>query len=260
MTLSHRLRAAGGGSPAVDLASFFGVDPTVSTDVKMQYLQEHWSMTYAQPTGGWSDFYSGNAAYSNAGTFISAVGVTATDNLGMWKSTASGVYAQPTSLQVVNYVPSWGTTGSSQTAYWSGAYSPTDVVSFNTETLGGYISSGAYSQGVDSYITLRFNNGLRDNSNVNALGFVVQAYGTYSAGYFSYHHSPIFRFECNGVAATFAPKGYVGINSNTTAGHGRAGYVLYPCLFDDTTFSDLNSHFMYPNVSGNTLPSSYFVY
>lgn len=259
MTLSHRLRAAGGGSQAVDLASFFGVNPTATTDVKMQYLQEHWSMTYQQPTGGWSDFYSGNAAYSNAGTFISGVGVTATDNLGMWKSSVSvGIYAQPT-MSVVNSVPSWGTTGSSQTAYWSGAYSPTDVTDFNNGTNGGYITSGAYSQGVDSYLTLRFNNGLRDN-NVNALGFVVQGYGSYGPGYFSYHHSPIWRFECNGVAATFAPKGYVGINSNTTAGTGRAGYVLYPCLFDDTTFSALNSHFMYPNVSGNTLPSSYFVY
>ena len=259
MTLSHRLRAAGGGSQAVDLASFFGVDPTVSTDVKMQYLQEHWSMTYTQPTNGWSDFYSGNAAYTNSGTFVSGVGLTATDNLGMWKSSAFGQYTQPT-MSIVNSVPSWGTTGSSQTAYWSAGYSPPDVTSFFTGTTGGYISSGAYSQGVDSYITLRFNNGLRDNSNVNALGIVVQAYGSYGPGTFSYHHSPIWRFECNGVAATFAPKGYVGISSSTTQGTGRAGYVLYPCLFDDTTFSALNSHFMYPNVSGNTLPSSYFVY
>ena len=260
MTIQQMLLGTGGSTAVVDLASFFGVSPTASTDVKMQYLQEHWSMNYTQPSGGWNDFYSGNAAYSNNGTFISGVGLTSTDNLGMWKSSSSGIYGQPANLQVVNSVPSWGTIGYSQTAYWGSYYQPPDVTNFNNGTNGGYIGSGAYSQGQDSYLTLRFNNGLRDAYGNNALGFVTQHYGNYGSGYFSYHHNPIWRFECNGVAATFAPKGYVGTGSGVTTGTGRAGYVLYPCLFDDTTFSALNSHFMYPNVSGNYLPSSYFVY
>ena len=254
----------GGGGAAVDLASFFGVDPTASTQVKMQYLQEKWSMTYDMPTGGWNDFYSGNSVYGNNGTFISGVGVSAADNRGMWKTSANSPYDYNTlQNRPCDATNGWGSDGILySTTYWNSSYSPTNVTDFTNDSNGGYITSGhlASSSPVDSYINLVFSNGLRDANGVNALGFVTQHYGSYADNYFSYHHNPIWRFSCNGVSATFAPKGVVAKISYTTTGTGRAGYVLYPCVFDDITDSDLESHFMYPNVSGTNLPSSYFVY
>ena len=49
---SHRLRAAaGGGSGATDLASFFGVDSTASTTVRFQHLDDRYDCGHNQPTG-----------------------------------------------------------------------------------------------------------------------------------------------------------------------------------------------------------------
>ena len=79
---------------------------------------------------------------------------------------------------------------------------------------------------------------------------------------------------CNGVSATFAPKGYYASDSNTQvgtvwhAGFGlvnnpttNAGHVAYPTQYDLTNDTDIDTYFSALQPSGTTtLPSSYFVY
>ena len=244
---SHNLRAASGsGSGVTDLPSFFGVNPSSSTTVRFEFLDQRYTGTSDEPGNGWNSFPK-----SATGIFISAVGLTAIDNLGIWKTPAYGSYALPSDVRWVNSV-----SGHSNT--WS--YNPYDL---NTQhsTSGAFMSSSGTdlaSSGVSNWFDLVFSNGLTNNAGASALGFVFQWYGDYGAGRTSYHNSALNRMICNGVSATFAPKGEITPNSTNSPGNDSGGTIQYPTLYDPTTSSAVDSAF--GSASGSTLGQSYFVY
>ena len=245
---SHNLRAASGsGSGATDLPSFFGVNPSSSTTVRFELLDQRYSGYSNEPTNGWNSFPK-----SYAGVFISAVGLTAIDNLGIWKTTASGSYALPSDVRWVNSV-------SGHSGTWS--YNPYDLNN-QTSTSGAFMSSSTGSDlanaGVSNWFDLVFSNGLTNNVGTPALGFVFQWYGDYGAGDTSYHNSALNRMICNGVSATFAPKGEITPNTTNSPGYDSGGTIQYPTKYDPTTSSAVDSAF--GSASGSTLGQSYFVY
>lgn len=247
MTLHHRLRAAAGNSGVSNLPDFFGVNPTSSTTVRFQYLDWRYTGYSNEPTNGWNSYPK-----SSAGIFISAVGLTAIDNLGIWKTTASGTYALPSDVRWVSSVPS-------NSGTWS--YNPADVAN-TSATNGAFLGSSEFdltnSNSVNHWFDMVFSNGLTNNVGTPALGFVFQWYGDYGAGETSYHNSVLNRLTCNGVSATFAPKGEITPNSTNSTGYDSGGTTQYPTKYDPTTRSAVDSAF--GGASGSTLGQSYFVY
>lgn len=246
MTLHHRLRAAAGNSSGGNLPDFFGVNPTSSTTVRFEFLDQRYTGTNTEPGNGWNSFPK-----TARGVFVSSVGLTAIDNLGIWKTSASGTYALPSDVR-------WVSSVSNHSGTWS--YNPYDVANQNN-SQGAFASSNftdLATSNVSHWFDLVFSNGLTNNVGTPALGFVFQWYGTYGNGETSYHNSTLNRMTSNSVSATFAPKGEITPNSTNSPGSGTGGMVQYPTLYDPTSSLSVNSAF--GSASGSTLGQSYFAY
>ncbi len=258
---SHHLRAASGGSGATDLASFFGVDSSTSTTLRVQILDQRYAGQDTEPTNGWADYpLLTNANIGNTGTYISLVGITATDNIGMWNGGnrygySYGTNGYPTDTVICSTVSSIsGFHGESLSNAQTYLTSNTPVSS----THGIYVYNAGLTNsasGNQQYVDCVFSNGLG-----TAIGVVISYYTGIANGTF-YNHNPLIRITCNNISATFAPKGDYDQNSNTKDTNGQttgAGAVLYPTLYDPTTISAVDA--LFGSLSGNTLPSNYFVY
>lgn len=279
---SHRLRAAaGGGSGATDLASFFGVDSTASTTVRFQHLDDRYDCGHNQPTG-WQSFHTSTVDSNGegyTGRTISMIGITSTDNLGLFIKGNTNGYQYGTNGYPNDTVICNSATVNTTVNVWSG--SPSNITS-NDQTSTLYTNRSLAhpytydSNGNDAWIDIVFTNGLG-----NALGFVLQGTNPSNFGYASGNlisgHNPICRMTCNGISATFAPKGYYASDSNTQVGTfytnfvgiplwnnatTNGGHVAYPTIYDDTTTTAIDSHFKTPftNTTTTSLPSNYFVY
>ena len=252
--------AGGAGATPTDLASFFGVSPSSYTTVRIRPLDNRYACTYTEPANGWQDLPKTSGI---TGTFLSYFGTVTVDNVGCWKNGGSGIYAMPTAnapttisghAALTNFYPEGST---------SDQYDVTKIN--NTSTTNGMFIDGSYklyanTSGNDCYIDADFSSGLGSGT----LGFTMQSYGSYQ-GNLGYHNNPLYRMTCNGISATFAPKGPFVYNSDTTAAFGsngnhphEGGFVCYPTIYDDTTQTQIDSHFA--NLTGTSLPSNYFVY
>ena len=235
----------GGGSSATNLAEFFGVDPTTSTTVRYQFLDQRYTGTNSDPSNQWASYPK-----SADGMFVSKVGLTALDGRGIWKDSAPGFFATPGDTR-------WISSVSNHSGNWD--YNPYDVDGSST-TSGAFANGGHQdfaSHGNDMWFDMVFSNGLVNNVGTPALGFVFSFYGNYGAGNNSYHHNVLNRLICNGVSASFVPKGELTPNSVNAAGSGNGGFVCYPTIYDPTTASQVDSTigtFTY------ALSSSHFVY
>mgnify|MGYP001179755589 FL=1 len=237
----------GGGPSATNLAEFFGVDPTTSTTVRYQYLDKRYTGEYNQPSNQWADYPK-----SSSGMFLSRVGLTALDGRGIWKDSASGFFATPSDIR-------WISSVSNESGGWYPGYTPYNVDS-SSVTDGAFASSNYQdfaNDGNNLWFDMVFSNGLVNNVGTPALGFVFSFYGNYSAPETGYHNNVLNRLICNGVSASFVPKGELSPNTTNSAGYGNGGFVCYPTIYDPTTVSQVNSTigtFTYP------LSSSHFVY
>ena len=234
----------GGGSTATNLAEFFGVNSTSSTTVRYQHLDVRYTGTNTDPTNQWASYPKGES-----GMFVSRVGLTALDSRGIWKDSASGFFGEPSDVR-------WISSVSNHSSGWS--YNPYDIDS-SGDTSGAFGSNAGslVSNGANLWFDMVFSNGLVNNVGTPALGFVFAFYGNYGAGQNSYHHNVLNRLICNGVSASFVPKGELTPNSTNCAGTGNGGFVIYPTIYDPTTTSQVNSTigtFTY------ALSSSHFVY
>ena len=236
---------SGGSSTATNLAEFFGVDPTTSTTVRYQFLDQRYTGTNTDPGNQWASYPK-----SATGVFVSRVGLTALDSRGIWKNSASGFFGTPSDIR-------WISSVSNHSNNWS--YNPYNVDSSST-TDGAFAGSGdtdLATNGANKWFDMVFSNGLVNNVGTPAIGFVFAFYGDYSSGQNSYHHNVLNRLICNGVSASFCPKGELTPNTTNCAGHGNGGFVCYPTIYDPTTSSQVDSTigtFTY------ALSSSHFVY
>lgn len=279
---SHHTRAASGGSGATDLASFFGVDSTASTTVRFENIDSRYDCDYTEPAG-WQSFHTATVDSSgdaSDGRALSMVGITSTDNLGMFVQGNTNGYSYGTNGYPTNTVICNSASVNTTVNVWSG--NPSDITnSSKSSTIStGRSIAHTHSYSADSnqaWCDIVFSNGLGD-----ALGFVLQAgangtFGSYQTGTLFGNHNPICRMTCNGISATFAPKGYYAADSNTQVGTYYSsfggiplytnateggGHVAYPTIYDDTTTTDIDSHFKTPFAGTTTtsLPSTYFVY
>ncbi len=283
---SHKLRAAAGnssGSAATDLASFFGVTPSASTTVRFENLDSRFDCTDTR-VPDWSYFpeQTISGGDSPEGRSITMVGITDTDSLGMWAKGNTNGYSYGTNGYPTNtYICD---SSSYNSAYGNFIALGNASISNDTGTTGLYTSrsivhthsSGSnYSQ---PYIDIVFSSGLG-----TAKGFVIQAYAptyhpllsSYTTNLWATQHNPLCRMTCNGVSATFAPKGYYASDSNTRVGTvwtvfagynlvnnptTNAGHVAYPTQYDLTNTTDIDTYFVGLSSGTTTLPSSYFVY
>ena len=235
----------GGGATGGNLAEFFGVDPTTSTTVRYQYLDKRYTGTNTDPSNQWASYPK-----SSSGVFVSRVGLTALDGRGIWKDTASGFFATPSDIR-------WISSVSNHSGGWS--YNPYNVDGSST-TDGAFASSGDtdfVNDGANKWFDMVFSNGLVNNVGTPALGFVFSFYGNYSAPETGYHNNVLNRLICNGVSASFVPKGELSPNTTNSAGYGNGGFVCYPTIYNPLSVSEVNSTigtFTYP------LSSSHFVY
>ena len=236
----------GGGPTATNLAEFFGVDPTTSTTVRYQFLDQRYTGTPSQPSNQWASY-----PQSAAGVFVSRVGLTALDSRGIWKNSASGFFGTPSDIR-------WISSVSNHSGNWQ--YDPYNVDS-SSLTDGAFASSGTQdfaTHGNDMWFDMVFSNGLVNNVGTPALGFVFSFYGNYQSGDNSYHHCVLNRLICNGVSASFVPKGELTPNSVNAAGHGNGGFVCYPTIYDPTTASQVDSTI--GTITGINASLSHFVY
>lgn len=280
---SHHTRAASSGSgPATDLASFFKVSSSASTTVRFEQLDgrfncaddrvPQWALFPEQQITNGEDPY---------GRSITMIGITDTDSLGMWAKGNTNGYSYGTNGYPTNtYICdsfTYNTANNNWYPFGGGS------VSNDTGTTGLYTqrsiihahpSGSAYNQ---PWIDVVFSSGLG-----TAKGFVIQAYAPvawalnaiYNTNVWGDQHNPLCRMTCNGISATFAPKGYYASDSNTQvgtvfhAGFGlisnattNAGHVAYPTIYDYTDENDINLKFT-SNLGYDvqTLPSTYFVY
>ena len=237
----------GGGGAATNLAEFFGVDPTTSTTVRYQYLDKRYTGEYTQPSNQWASYPK-----SSSGMFVSRVGLTALDSRGIWKDSASGFFGTPSDIR-------WISSVSNHSNNWYSGYSPYNIDSSST-TDGAFVDSSGTdlaTNGDNKWFDMVFSNGLVNNVGTPALGFVFSFYGNYSAPETGYHNNVLNRLICNGVSASFVPKGELTPNSVNSAGYGSGGFICYPTIYDPTTSSQVDSTigtFTY------ALPSSHFVY
>ena len=250
------LLGAGGGPTATNLADFFEVNPSSYTTVRIRPLDYRYACTRTEPANGWQDLPRSVPISADNGTFLSYFGTVTVDNIGCWKNGGSGIYAMPTA----NAPTSISGHAALTNFYNNDSYGVTNINDTNPENGMFLINQYLYanSPSNDIYIDADFSSGLGSNS----LGFIMQSYGNYQ-GNLGYHNNPLYRMTCNGVSATFAPKGPFVYNNNTAAtGNGifpyEGGFVCYPTIYDDTTETQIDSHF--GSLSGTTLPSNYFVY
>lgn len=281
---SHRLRAAaGGGSAVTDLASFFGVTPSASTTVRFEHLDSRFDCIDTR-VPDWSYFpeQTITGGDSPEGRSITMVGITDTDSLGMWAKGNTNGYSYGTNGYPTNtYICD---SSSYNTAYGNFSALGNASISNDTGTTGLYTTRSivhTHSMGslyTQPWIDIVFSSGLG-----TAKGFVIQAYAPTFHFFFSSlttnlwatQHNPLCRMTCNGVSATFAPKGYYGSDSNTQVGTvtgnffgydlvtgstTNAGHVAYPTQYDLTNTTDIDTYFSSFSTGTTTLPSSYFVY
>lgn len=279
---SHHTRAASGGSGATDLASFFGVDSTASTTVRFENLDSRYDCEPSQPTG-WQSYHTQTVdsnGEASSGRALSMVGITSTDNLGMFIQGNTNGYSYGTNGYPTNTVICNSASVNTTTNVWFGNPSNITNNSGSSSIDTGRSIAHTHPYSADSnqaWCDIVFSTGLGD-----ALGFVLQAslsgtFGGYSLGNLFTGHNPICRMTCNGISATFAPKGYYASDSNTQVGTyyttfagltlysnttTNGGHVAYPTIYDDTTTTDIDSHFKTPFTGTTTtsLPSTYFVY
>ena len=240
---------SGGGSGATNLAEFFGVEPTATTTVRYQYLDKRYTGTNTDPSNHWASYPKGSS-----GMFISRVGLTSFDGKGIWKTTGSPAYMYATPSDI-----NWVSSVSSHSGGWYSGFNPYNVANSST-TDGAYAASGYQdfaNDGTNLWFDMVFSNGLVNNVGTPAIAFVFRYYGVYGDGQTSYHNNALNRMICNGVSASFVPKGELTPNSNNSAGSGSGGFICYPTIYDPTTTSQVNSTigtFTYP------LSLSHFVY
>ena len=237
----------GGGPSATNLAEFFGVDPTTSTTVRYEFLDQRYTGTPTDPASQWASY----PFSSSTGLFVSRAGLTALDGRGIWKDSAPGFFATPSDIR-------WISSVSSHSGNWS--YNPYSVDSSST-TDGAFAGGGGTdlaTNGVSKWFDMVFSNGLVNNAGTPALGFVFSFYGNYTSGNNSYHHSILHRLTCNGVSASFIPKGELTPNNVNTSGSGNGGFVCYPTIYDPTTASQIDSTI--GNITGINASLSHFVY
>ena len=251
MAIQQMLFGAGSGKESKTLADFFGVNKNSSTDVTMEYLSRGWTFGWSEPSqaNSWASMPSN----SNAGMFVSGIWKTDEDNYGMWAEGNPYGMDEPAGIGA-EYV--------SESGNWHHLYNVSDAVTWSNAESGGFTSSfDGYADGGGSPPTAvwRWSNGLGD-----ALGFKMQFYGYSSATQDNaYHHTPLLRFTCNNVSATFAPKGQFRVDSTSGNGNNnkRAGNVMYPTIYDLTTNNSLTNTFgSGSNITGHSLPASFFVY
>ncbi len=255
------LSVAGAGG-ATDLASFFGVDSSTSTTLRIELLDDRYSCDYTQPANGWSDFPI--SSVGSTGTYLAMVGITATDNIGLWNGGnrygySYGTYGYPTDTVICSSVSAKG-------AAFGNPLS--DINTWLTSNLVGYnipnVTHGTYYAGnyvanttsaANVYVDCVFSNGLG-----SALGIVITHYSGY-ANLLAYNHNPLIRVTCNNISACFVPKGDYVYNANTADTNGQAtdaGACYYPTLYDPTTETAVDA--LFGSLTGNTVPSNYFVY
>lgn len=279
---SHHTRAASGGSGATDLASFFDVDSTASTTVRFENLDSRYDCGHFDPTG-WQSYHTSSVdsnGEASLGRSLSMVGITSTDNLGMFIQGNTNGYSYGTNGYPTNTVICNSASVNTTTNVWFGTPSDITNSSMSSSITTGRSIAHTYTydtNGNQAWCDIVFSNGLGD-----ALGFVLQAsvggtFAGYALGNLFAGHNPICRMTCNGISATFAPKGYFASDSNTQVGTyftsfggmtlysnttTNGGHVAYPTIYDDTTTTDIDSHFKTPFAGTTTtsLPSTYFVY
>ena len=259
MTIQQMLFATA-SSGATDLASFFGVNPTSSTTLRIELLDDRYSCEYTQPANGWADFPITSAG--STGTYLAMVGITATDNIGLWNGGnrygySYGTYGYPSNTVICSSVSAKGAAFGNSLSNIN-PWLTSNLVGYNipnvthgTYYAGNYVANG----GVNVFVDCVFSNGLG-----SALGIVITHYSGY-ANLLAYNHNPLIRVTCNSISACFAPKGDYVFNANTRDTNGQAtdaGACYYPTLYDPTTESAVDA--LFGNLSGNTLPSSYFAY
>ena len=195
------------------------------------------------------------------------VGITDTDSLGMWAKGNTNGYSYGTNGYPTNtYICD---SSSYNTAYGNVSALGNASISNDTGTTGLYTTRSivhTHSGGslyTQPWIDIVFSSGLG-----TAKGFVIQAYAptfhfffnSLTTNLWASQHNPLCRMTCNGVSATFAPKGYYGSDSNTQVGtvtgnffgydliNGsttNAGHVAYPTQYDLTNTTDMPFRF-YP--------------
>lgn len=179
-------------SPTPTIAGAFGIASNVSTTINIIVRDDsynHWwdpenynsySSRRQDSISGWDDFpkpyseWTPGAWAGGVGVMISGFWKTDTDNLGKWKTSASGVYAQPSRT-----VASSGTKidPNGYSASWA---DPDDACSEPDNSTTGMFFSAAYNPfnftgGLDSpiiyFAQFVFTGGLG-----SAKGFVIQGY------------------------------------------------------------------------------------
>ena len=96
----------GGGGGVTDLASFFGLSPTAQADIKIRPLMQRFTFDTNNPGQGWDEVPQ--SATGEEGWFLSAVGRTDADGLGMWKTASGSTVPMPTTVSC-DSVPSTST-------------------------------------------------------------------------------------------------------------------------------------------------------
>lgn len=247
-------------SSATDLASFFGVDPSTSTTIRFRSLDCRFDCGASEPANGWASFPTAtidSGGDSSRGVLVGMLGITATDNAGMWNGgnqygyALGGTQGYPYDTVICNS-SSFNTTAG--VWYEGGSGNVTNNNSSNYLYTTRSIAH-AHTSSNDAWIDFTFNSGLGTSK-----GFVIQHYGPYT-NQFAENHSPICQMSCNSVSAIFAPKGDYIINSNTSATNNfstNGGHIAYPTIYNHTTATAIASDFI--GLSGSTLPSNYFVY
>ncbi len=279
---SHHTRAASGGSGATDLASFFNVDSTASTTVRFENIDSRYDCNHDEPVG-FQSFHTATVDSSgdaSDGRGLSMVGITSTDNLGMFLKGNTNGYSYGTNGYPTNTVICNSASYNTTVNVWSGTASDITNSTGSSGISTGRSIAHTHTYSADSnqaWCDIVFSNGLGD-----AKGFVLQAitypfFSVYYTGNLFPNHNPICRMTCNGTSATFAPKGYYASDSNTQVGTyftnfggidlytgstTNGGHVAYPTIYDDTTTTAIDSHFKTPFTGTTTtsLPSTYFVY
>ena len=242
MPSQQMLIGLGGVAAATDIASLHGVSPTAQTTVSVNFNQD-FACTYTQPSSsGWGDF-----PYTTfTGMLVSGFWSTTQDGKGIWKTSASGIYGQPTGLTQPSSVTS---STNSFPASWP--VSQTIGSHATTATNGAYITNHSGATRTGTTIDWTFSSGLG-----SALGFVLQGYGNYGNGYAAYHTTPLVKITINSITRLYAAKGHIPVNVTSAAGTGRGGFVVYPMNSSKDDWGDMQ----WSLISGTYLSSDYFEY
>jgi len=182
-------------SPTPTIAAAFGIASNVSTTINIIVRDDSYNHSWdpenynsyssrrQDSISGWDDFpkpyseWTPGAWAGGVGVEISGFWKTDTDSLGKWKTSASGVYAQPSrtlassgeTIDPGGYLPSWNDAAlaiSQPDNATSGMYFPASYNPFNF--TGGLSATNIY------FAQFVFTGGLG-----SAKGFVIQGYNDY---------------------------------------------------------------------------------